>query len=87
MKREKKKLANGSEVNVTTYDTGTVVVEEKDRRGRLVEFREFYNLEQANRYVASLAPDRPLSEVLADLRAKRRATAAVTSAGTSSRRS
>lgn len=54
MKKEKKRLPNGLEVTVTTYDTGTVVVEEKDKGGRVVEFREFYNFEEAEKFVTEL---------------------------------
>jgi hypothetical protein len=54
MKKETRRLANGLEVEVTTHDTGTVVVEEKDKGGRVVELHEFYNLEEADKFVAGL---------------------------------
>ncbi len=53
MKKETKRLPNGFEVDVTTHDTGTVVVETK-KEGRVVELREFYNLEEADKFVAGL---------------------------------
>ncbi len=62
MKKETRKLANGLEVDVTTHDTGTVVVEEKDKGGRVVELREFYNLEEADRFVAGLVRAGPCED-------------------------
>ncbi len=53
MKKETKRLPNGIEVEVTKRDDDTALVEAKIK-GRLVEFREFYTFEEADKYVAGL---------------------------------
>jgi hypothetical protein len=54
MKKEKKRLPSGVEVDITTRDNGTALVEMKGKDGRVVELHEFYNLEEADRFVAKL---------------------------------
>ena len=54
MKKETKRLPNGIEVEITTRDDDTALVETKDREGRLAELREFSTFEEADKYVAEL---------------------------------
>ncbi len=54
MKKEKKRLSSGVEVDITTRDNDTALVEVKGKDGRLVELHEFSTFEEADKFVAEL---------------------------------
>jgi hypothetical protein len=54
MKKEKKRLPSGVEVDITTRDNGTALVEMKGKDGRFVELREFSTFTEADKFVAEL---------------------------------
>lgn len=54
MKKEKKRLPNGVEVDITTRDNDTALVEVKGKDGRFVELREFSTFKEADKFVAEL---------------------------------
>ncbi len=59
MKKEKKRLPNGFEVEITTRDNDTALLEVKDSKGVRVELREFSTFEEADKRVAELVRINP----------------------------
>jgi hypothetical protein len=59
MKKEKKRLPNGFEVEITTRDNDTALLEVKDSKGRPVELREFSSFAEADKRVAELVRINP----------------------------
>ncbi len=62
MKKEKKRLPNGVEVDITTRDNDTALVEVKGKDGRLVELREFSTFTEADKFVAELVRAGPCED-------------------------